>query len=37
MIEPGEERTATADGYGRMRTSRGDRERVIEVLKVAFV
>jgi len=37
MIEPGEERTTTAEGYGCLRSSRADRERVIEVLKIAFV
>jgi hypothetical protein len=37
MAEPGDERTAAAGGRGRMRASRADRERVIELLKVAFV
>jgi len=36
MTEPGEDTTA-AGGRGRMRASRLDRERVIELLKVAFV
>src|SRR5579862_7825337 len=36
MTEPGEDTTA-AGGRGRMRASRTDRERVIELLKVAFV
>jgi Domain of unknown function (DUF1707) len=37
MPEPGDERTAVAGGSGRLRASRADRERVIELLKVAFV
>jgi hypothetical protein len=36
MTEPGEDTTAAGD-RGRMRASRLDRERVIELLKVAFV
>ena len=35
MTEPGDDRTAAAGG--RLRASRTDRERVIELLKVAFV
>jgi hypothetical protein len=34
---PADERTAAAGGPGRLRASRADRERVIELLKVAFV
>jgi Domain of unknown function (DUF1707) len=34
---PRDERAATAGGLGRLRASRADRERVIELLKVAFV
>jgi DUF1707 SHOCT-like domain len=37
MTEPEEERAAAAGGRGRLRASRTDRERVIELLKVAFV
>jgi Domain of unknown function (DUF1707) len=37
MTEPGDQRTAAAGGRGRLRASRTDRERVIELLKVAFV
>jgi Domain of unknown function (DUF1707) len=37
MTGPGEKRTAAAGGRGRLRASRTDRERVIELLKVAFV
>ena len=37
MTEPAEERAAAAAGRGRLRASRTDRERVIELLKVAFV
>jgi hypothetical protein len=34
---PRDERTAAAGGLGHLRASRADRERVIELLKVAFV
>jgi hypothetical protein len=37
MAEPGGERTAAAGGRGHLRASRTDRERVIELLKDAFV
>ena len=37
MAEPGEESESAAGGPGRLRASRADRERVIELLKVAFV
>jgi hypothetical protein len=37
MAGPGDDRTAAAGGRGRLRASRTDRERVIELLKVAFV
>lgn len=37
MTEPEDERAAAAAGRGRLRASRTDRERVIELLKVAFV
>ena len=37
MTDPGELRAAAAGGHGRLRASRADRERVIELLKVAFV
>ena len=37
MTEPEHDRTAAAGGRGRLRASRADRERVIELLKVAFV
>ena len=37
MAEPGEESGSAAGGRDRLRASRGDRERVIELLKVAFV
>jgi len=37
MTEPGDHRAASAGGRGRLRTSRADREQVIEVLKDAFV
>ena len=37
MTEPEDERAAAAGGRGRLRASRMDRERVIELLKVAFV
>jgi hypothetical protein len=37
MADPGEERAAAAGGRGHLRASRADRERVIELLKVAFV
>jgi hypothetical protein len=37
MTEPADERAAAAGGRGRLRASRTDRERVIELLKVAFV
>jgi len=37
MTEPADERAAAAGGGGRQRASRTDRERVIELLKVAFV
>ena len=37
MTEPEDERAAAAGGRGRLRASRTDRERVIELLKVAFV
>ena len=37
MTEPGDDRTAAAGGRGRVRASRADRERVIELVKVAFV
>jgi len=37
MTEPGKDRTAVAGGRGQLRASRLDRERVIELLKVAFV
>src|SRR5215472_1382349 len=37
MTDPGEARAAAAGGHGRLRASRADRERVIELLKVAFV
>jgi hypothetical protein len=36
MTEPGEDTTAAAGGRGHLRASRLDRERVIELLKVAF-
>jgi len=34
---PGEQMAAAPDGHGRMRTSRADREQVIDALKAAFV
>jgi hypothetical protein len=34
---PGDQMAAAADGYGRMRASRADREQVIDTLKAAFV
>jgi Domain of unknown function (DUF1707) len=37
MAEPGEESGSAAGGRDRLRASRADRERVIELLKVAFV
>jgi Domain of unknown function (DUF1707) len=37
MTGPGDERAAPAGDQGRLRTSRADRERVIELLKAAFV
>ena len=37
MAEPGDHRTAPAGGHGHLRASHADRERVIEVLKDAFV
>jgi DUF1707 SHOCT-like domain len=37
MTDPGGERAAPAGGHGRLRASRADRERVIELLKAAFV
>ena len=37
MTEPGDDRTAASGARGRLRASRTDRERVIELLKVAFV
>ena len=37
MTEPGDDRGTAAGGRGRLRASRTDRERVIELLKVAFV
>jgi len=37
MAEPGGHKAAAVGGCGRLRTSYADRERVIEVLKVAFV
>jgi hypothetical protein len=37
MTEPGDERTAAAGGGGHLQVSRTDRERVIELLKDAFV
>jgi hypothetical protein len=37
MAEPGGERAAAAGGRGHLRVSRMDRERVIELLKDAFV
>jgi hypothetical protein len=37
MAEPGEESESAAGGRDRLRASRADRERVIELLKVAFV
>ena len=37
MADPGEERAAATGSHGHMRASRADRERVIELLKVAFV
>ena len=37
MAEPGGERTAAAGGRGHLRASRTDRERVIELLKDAFI
>jgi hypothetical protein len=37
MTDPGGESAATAGGHGRLRASRADRERVIELLKVAFI
>src|SRR5262249_3126011 len=37
MTDPGEVQAAAAGGHGRLRASRADRERVIELLKVAFV
>jgi len=37
MTEPGDHGTADAGGRSRLRASRTDRERVIELLKVAFV
>jgi Domain of unknown function (DUF1707) len=37
MSEPGTQMAAAAAGRGRLRTSRADRDQVIEVLKAAFV
>jgi hypothetical protein len=37
MTDPGGDWAAPAGGHGRLRASRADRERVIELLKVAFV
>ena len=37
MAEPGDEIVAGASGHGRLRAWHGDRERVIRVLKAAFV
>jgi hypothetical protein len=37
MTEPGAQRTEAAGGCGHLRVSRADRERVIELLKDAFV
>lgn len=37
IAEPGGERAAAAGGRGHLRVSRTDRERVIELLKDAFV
>ena len=37
MAGPGDEIAAGTGGRGRLRTSRADREQVIEVLKAAFV
>ena len=34
---PGDQMAAAPDGYGRMRTSRADREQAIDSLKAAFV
>jgi Domain of unknown function (DUF1707) len=37
MTARGKERAAAAGGHGRLRASSADRERVIELLKIAFV
>jgi len=37
MTDPADERAASAGGRDRLRASRTDRERVIELLKIAFV
>jgi uncharacterized protein DUF1707 len=37
MTARGQERAAAAGGHGRLRASGADRERVIELLKIAFV
>jgi hypothetical protein len=37
MAEPGDHRAAPAGGCGHLRASHADRERVIEMLKDAFV
>ena len=37
MAEPGDERAAAGGGRGRLRASHADREKVIELLKTAFV
>ena len=37
MTEPGDNRASGAGGRGRLRASHADRERVVEVLKDAFV
>jgi len=37
MTDPADERAAAARGHGRLRASHADRERVIELLKDAFV
>jgi uncharacterized protein DUF1707 len=37
MTARGQERAAAVGGHGRLRASGADRERVIELLKIAFV
>jgi hypothetical protein len=37
MAGPGDELAASAGGHGHLRTSRADREHVVDVLKAAFV